>query len=112
MKKLNISVMAFLLLISVKSFGAASTPHGVVKVLHYYETHAGFLIRHEHMSDPHSCGRSDWFNLSVDHPHYHTFFSLLMYAHRHRLPTVISTDGCYEGMNKIVHIVVEEQPTP
>jgi hypothetical protein len=102
MKYLLSTLIAFLLIKPVSA--GILTTNEQITALHFYEGHVGVLVRLNQMVDPDKCGRTDWYILRDDHPHYKDTYSLLLASYLANKPVQVAIDGCVQGLPSIRHI--------
>ena len=92
---------------SVQAAGAVGA--GYIDQLLFYKGHTGLLIKHQHASDPDSCGRQDYYILPNDHPHFSQIYSMLLAVQLANKKVSFNIDGCHQGIPSIVHVGLAKQ---
>jgi hypothetical protein len=78
---------------------AGGTILGHVKALQHWAGHSGILIKlDETMTDPDSCGRTDWYIMPDASQHAQFVQAMLLTAQSAGRPVFITLSGCTEGM--------------
>lgn len=100
----TILIITFGLISSNLSIAASGLSVGQVKSITWFEEHNGVLIKQDNMQDLGGCGRSDYYILNDQHPHFKEIYSLILSSHISSQPLRLHIDGCYEGISKIKHM--------
>lgn len=75
---------------------------GHIKSLQHWSGHVGILVKlAEPMSDPDSCGRTDWYIMPDDSPHAQFVQAMLLSAQAANRPVLLTLDGCLQGLPQI-----------
>jgi len=86
------------------AYAGALTGNEQITAIHFYEGHTGVLIRLNTMIDPDKCGRTDWYILRDDYPHFKDSYSLFLASYLANKPVQLAVDGCVQGLPSIRHI--------
>jgi hypothetical protein len=106
LKILKTLALACMILASPFSFASGSTPVGTITQLMFYEGHQGILVQHSSMSDPDSCGRTDWFILPDTYFRFKEAYATLLAANLARKRVSITVAGCLQGLPQIKHVAI------
>jgi hypothetical protein len=102
----------FLIIISFLGFVSFTLPvlsgsgvsGGKIKTILLYEGHSGVLVKQDNMSDLGGCGRSDYYILDNQHPHFKEIYSLILSAHMANQHLALSVADCFQGISRITHV--------
>jgi hypothetical protein len=100
MKKILLTLLLLAFATGAKAGGDFT---GRIQSLHFYQGHVGVLVQLDHMADPDSCGRSDWFILADSHPHYKDIYAMLLAQRIGGGSIRVIVSGCVQGLPSIVH---------
>lgn len=75
---------------------------GHVKSLQHWPGISGILVKlSEPMSDPDSCGRTDWYIMPDASPHAQFVQAMLLSAQASNRQLLLTLDGCLQGLPQI-----------